>query len=118
MPKQRGCTIAALCTGFANTARKHEALQHLRRAVELAPDDLGCRKMLDRIQGTSSLVLRLRAFRGSWGCLSVLGLLGAISLTMVFVAIGQGELRMMAGMLVNVTFWGGLAYLYWRLKSR
>jgi len=50
---------------YSQTGNREDALRHLQRAVELAPDDIEYRKMLDRLENVSSFGLKERAFRGS-----------------------------------------------------
>ncbi len=98
---------------YANTGKKEEAVKHLRRAVELNPDNMEYRKLLDRIGNVSGVGMKVGAFRGSW---KVMIVLAALSIAGLFMA-SEGGNAATAG-IFNFALWGGSAFIYWKIKSR
>lgn len=104
----------ALALVYEALGRRKEALAHARQAVELADrtEQAGdYRRVLERLEAASGLVMQLRAFRGSWRLLAGLGV---ALLLMLFFAI---EIEHPA-LWVLVLVLGGSGFLYWKLKSR
>lgn len=101
-------TIGAI---YANTGNKEEAIKHLRRAVELNPDNMEYRKLLDRLGNVSGVGMKVGAFRGSWKVILVLSGLSLVGLIMA----ASGEAG--AG-IFNFLFWGAIAFIYWKVKSK
>ena len=103
---------------YSHTGKKEDALRHLRRAVDLSSDDMEYRKTLDRIENAPKLGMQLGAFRGSWKVMVVLvgfTLIGLIM--MVAMPILVGEIGAIVPGIINFIFWGGIAFLYWKVKS-
>lgn len=114
--------IALAPTGFANahfalavlysdSGRKSEGMQHLRKAIELDPENIEFQKVLDRLENESGLKLRIAAFKGSWKVFLALCALAFVGLMLMFgkdAGAGFG----------NLILWGGIAAGYWWWKSR
>lgn len=108
----------ALAVLHLELGQKEPAVEALRKAVELDPENLEFRKFLDRVESESGTAIKAAAFRGSrrvLGCLVVLGAVGVLgSLMMATVDLGSG----LFSLVISVAFWGGLALLYWKVKTR
>jgi len=98
---------------YADIGKKEDGLRHLRRAVELAPDNMEYRKTLDRLEHVSSVGLKLGAFKGSWKVLLILSGLALLGLVMAFGSSGDAG----SGIFLFVLF-GGITFAYWKVKSR
>jgi tetratricopeptide (TPR) repeat protein len=96
---------------YAQSGNKEQAISHLQRAVELEPDNVEYRKLLDRLENVSGVGLRASAFRGSWKTLLILGGLSFVGLLILLA--GQ-----VGGGLFFLLVFGGAAFAYWKLKSR
>jgi len=94
----------ALAILYADLGRKAEGIQHLRKAVELEPDNIDFQKMLDRVQNESGLKLQIGAFRGSWKFFLVLCAVSLVGLMTTSFSI--------------FLLFGALAAGYWWWKSR
>lgn len=99
--------------------QREGAIEAFERAVTLDPNNLDYRKTLDRLHNESNLAIAMHSFRGSkpvLGCLSIMALL-AVPMGLLMMVNGNFGSGMMM-MIVNVGFWGGLAFLYWKMKTR
>lgn len=114
--------IALVPTGFANahfalailyadSGRKSDGIQHLRKAIELDPENIEYQKTLGRLENESGVKLRIAAFKGSW---KVFLILCAISLVGLLMAISGKD----AGGFGTSFIFGGIAAVYWWWKSR
>ncbi|TVQ94523.1 MAG: hypothetical protein EA400_01235 [Chromatiaceae bacterium] len=104
----------AMALVYEALGRRKEALEHARQAVDLADrteQSSEYRRVLERLEAASGLVMQLRAFRGSW---RVLAGLGVALLLMLFFAI---EIEHPA-LWVLVLVLSGISFGYWKLKSR
>jgi len=109
------------CLGLMRVelGQREGAIEALKRAVALDPNNLDYTKTLDRVQNESNFAIAMHSFRGSkplLGCLSIMAVLSIPMGFLMMVSGGVGEGMMM--MFVNVGFWGGLAFLYWKMKTR
>lgn len=70
---------------YLQTGKREDALKHLRRAVDLNPDDIEYRKTLDRVENESSFGLKRgkRAILWSW---IIAGIFGCIAAAIVLPA--------------------------------
>jgi tetratricopeptide (TPR) repeat protein len=93
---------------YAESGKKTEALQHLRRAVELAPENLEYQKFSDRIEHESAISLKAGAFRGSWKVILILGGLA------IFPAFSSD----INTAIFSAILFGVPAAIYWWWKSR
>jgi len=98
---------------YADSGKKEDSLRHLRKAVDLAPDDMEYRKTLDRLEHVSSVGLKLGAFRGSWKVFLVLSVLSLLGLIMAFSSSGDTGTGIFLFILC-----GGITVAYWMVKSR
>jgi tetratricopeptide (TPR) repeat protein len=98
---------------YADTGKKEDGLRHLRKAVDLVPDDMDYRKTLDRLEHVSSVGLKVGAFRGSWKVILVLCGLSLLSLLGLMMPSADTAVGIAAFML-----FGGIALAYWVVKSR
>ena len=98
---------------YADCGKKEDSLRHLRKAVELAPDNMEYRKTLDRLEHVSSVGLKLGAFRGSWKVFLVLSGLSLLGLIMAFSPGGDTG----TGIFWFILF-SGITVAYWMVKSR
>ena len=96
---------------YAESGDKSQAIRHLKRAVELEPDNMEYRKLLDRAENVSGFGLKASAFHGSWKTLLILGGLSFIGLIMLLA--GQ-----VGGGFFFLLVFGGAAFGYWKMKSR
>ena len=94
---------------FADSGNKDKGLLHLRKAVELDPDDIESRKTLDRLENVSQAALKYSSFRGSkkvlliWGGLTLVGLIYSFS---------------DPGMWPGTLIFGAITFFYWRSKTK
>lgn len=98
---------------YADCGKKEDGLRHLRRAVELASDNMEYRKTLDRLEHVSSVGLKLGAFRGSWKVFLILSGLALFGLYIAFHSGGDAG----TGIFLFILF-GGITVAYWLVKSR
>lgn len=98
---------------YADTGKKEDGLRHLRKAVDLAPDDMEYRKTLDRLEHVSSVGLKVGAFRGSWKVILILCGLSLLGLIKAFSSSGDTNVG-----IVWFILCGGIAFAYWMVKSR
>jgi tetratricopeptide (TPR) repeat protein len=95
---------------YADSGNKEKGLFHLKKAVELDPDDIESRKTLDRLENVSQAALKYSSFRGSkkalliWGGLTFLALIGIFS--------GWD------GSIVSFIVFGLITFLYWKAKTK
>ena len=95
---------------YSQTGGKEVGLRHLKRAVELEPENLDYRKDLDRLENVSSAVLKFGAFRGSWKVLLVLAGIFVLGLLIVGDSAQGGVFLMLSSLVIGI--------IYWMLKSR
>jgi tetratricopeptide (TPR) repeat protein len=102
---------------YADAGRKADALTQLRLAAEFSPDNIEYQKAIDRLENTSGASLKTSVvarqaltFRGSWKVLAVPAVIAFIGIILLL----QGQIA--AGIL-NILFWGGLAFGYWKWKT-
>ena len=96
---------------YSQTGKKNEALKHLRRAVDINPENMEYRKILDRLENVSDVGMKVGAFRGSWKVILVLGGLSLAGLIMALSGEGVPGI-------FNFIFWGVIAFIYWKVKSK
>ena len=94
---------------YAESGNKEKGLTHIKKAVELNPDDIDFRKTLDRLENVSQAALKYSSFRGSkkvlliWGGLTLIGLILSFS---------------DSGMWPGTLIFGAITFLYWRIKTK
>ena len=95
---------------YIDMGNKQEAIDHLRRAIELDPENIEYRKQLDRIENDSALMVMARAFQGSW---FILGFLSFFTFWAVYTLLTSP----INGGLFSVLFFGVITFLYWKRKT-
>lgn len=100
--------LASLLTGLG---KRDEAILHAKKAIEIEPDEIGHKKLLDQIEGESKLSLVIGAFQGSRRFLFAMGTIAFIGVIVLFNgAVGLG--------LLLIAFGSGVGALYWVQKSK
>jgi tetratricopeptide (TPR) repeat protein len=89
---------------YAEIGDKERALFHLKKAIDLAPENVEYRKLYDRVENTSTTKMKFGAFQGSWKVLLILTAIG------IMMALGGGS--------VPAFIFFGIAFSYWIWKSR
>ena len=98
----------ALAILYADSGRKSDGVQHLRKAIELEPDNMEFQKMLGRLENKSEPKLWIASFRGSMKVFFTLCAMAFFGLIVMF-------MNTSAGFMIFLLF-GGVAGWYWRWK--
>ncbi len=94
---------------YADSGNKEKGLFHLKKAVELDPDDIESRKTLDRLENVSQAALKYSSFRGSKKVLLIWGALTLLALIFAFQEPNQ---------FITFFIFGAITFLYWRAKTK
>jgi tetratricopeptide (TPR) repeat protein len=96
---------------YANQGNKQLAIDHLKRAIELEPDEMEYRKTLDKLEDLSDSALKTSAFKGNPIALIVWFGLAILSIIITF---SEGQFIMFPfGLLCAF-----IGYRYWKSKSK
>ena len=96
---------------YANQGKKQLAVGHLKKAIELEPENMEYRKRLDKLEEWSESALKTSAFKGNPIALVVWFGLAIISMIITF---SEGEIIMLPfGLLCAF-----IGYRYWKSKSK
>ena len=94
---------------YAESGDKEKGFEHLRKAVELEPNNIEYKKNLDRLENVSGFAMKYSSFRGSkkvlliWSGLTLISLIAGFSDPNGFIAF---------------VIFGAITFLYWRVKTR
>ncbi len=96
---------------YANQGKKQLAVDHLKQAIELEPENMEYRKRLDKLEDCSESALKTRAFKGN-----PIALLVWFGLAIILLIAGFNTSDPIG--LIGGIICGGIGFLYWKAKSK
>ncbi len=89
---------------YADLGQKTKAIASIKRAIELDPNNMDLKKILDELENTSTFIFKTKAFSGSWKVFLAFLALSIVSF-------------LMGNYIVFIIF-GSIAGYYWVWKSK